>query len=386
MIQKIKLFFFEWKELGRFNKLPKEQKKIVFYAESAADWPHLGPVIEHLTNTLNQEVCYLTSDFNDPLLKKNKKNILSFYVGSGSVRTTLFRTIDAKVFAMTLPDLETYHLKRSVHPVHYVYLFHSINSTHMVYREKAFDAYDTVLCVGKHHVDEIRQTEKVYNLKPKKLVEHGYARLDSILKEFKTRPKFTPSKERGKKILMAPSWGECSLIENDFGIELIEELLSAGHDLTLRLHPMTVRHHPALVSELQQRFKKYKSFFVETNMSEQDSLHQSDLMVSDWSGAAFEYAFGLERPVLFVDTPRKVNNPNYQKVAMPPLEASVRTEIGDVLQLDEFNQVGEKVAKLCSDYEGFKEQLRSSRKKWIYNEGKSASVGANAIYELINNQ
>ena len=45
---------------------------------------------------------------------------------------------------MTIPDLGQLWLKRSVHPVRYVYLFHSTNSTHTVYRKGAFDAYDTI--------------------------------------------------------------------------------------------------------------------------------------------------------------------------------------------------------------------------------------------------
>ena len=32
-------------------------------------------------------------------------------------------------------------------------------------------------------------------------------------------------------------------------------------------------------------------------------------MVSDWSGAALEYSFGLKKPVIFLDLPKKVNNP-----------------------------------------------------------------------------
>ena len=54
-------------------------------------------------------------------------------------------------------------------------------------------------------------------------------------------------------------------------------------------------------------------------------------MVSDWSGAALEYAFGLERPVLFVDVPRKVNNPEYERLGIEPFEASVREQIGRVV-------------------------------------------------------
>mgnify|MGYP003326545469 CR=1 FL=1 len=46
-------------------------------------------------------------------------------------------------------------------------------------------------------------------------------------------------------------------------------------------------------------------------MSTQESLHRSDLMISDWSGAALDYALGLNKPVLFIDVPRKVNNLDY---------------------------------------------------------------------------
>ena len=35
------------------------------------------------------------------------------------------------------------------------------------------------------------------------------------------------------------------------------------------------------------------------------SLYQSDLMISDWSGVAFEYAFAFNKPVIFCDVPKK---------------------------------------------------------------------------------
>ena len=51
----------------------------------------------------------------------------------------------------------------------------------------AFDDYDSVLCAGPHHVDEIRATEKIGSLPSKQLVEYGYPRLDSILEEAEAR-------------------------------------------------------------------------------------------------------------------------------------------------------------------------------------------------------
>jgi hypothetical protein len=47
----------------------------------------------------------------------------------------------------------------------------------------------------------------------------------------------------------------------------------------------------------------------------------------DWSGVAMEFAFGLEKPVLFIDVPRKVNNPEYKTLRAVPLEVSYRDQI-----------------------------------------------------------
>ncbi len=60
-----------------------------------------------------------------------------------------------------------------------------------------------------------------------------------------------------------------------------------------------------LVAEQDRRFQ------LETNIATNDSFCAADLMISDWSGAALEFAFATERPGLFVDVPRKVNNPDY---------------------------------------------------------------------------
>ena len=78
-----------------------------------------------------------------------------------SARTVLFRKIECREFVMTIPDLQNMWLKRSVHPVHYTYVFHSTNSTHTSYRKGAFDHYDTIMCVGQYHVDEIRRTVRI---------------------------------------------------------------------------------------------------------------------------------------------------------------------------------------------------------------------------------
>ena len=67
-------------------------------------------------------------------------------------------------------------------------------------------------------------------------------------------------------------------------------------------------------------------------------MHQYDLLVADRGGSALEYAFGLERPVLFVDVPRKVFNPKYERIGCSPMEVQVRFEIGDIVLLDRLRE------------------------------------------------
>ena len=373
--------FRAWSSLRSFNRLSREERAIVFYAESAADWTHLGPIVEELTEGLGRTVCYVTSGRGDPVLELANPRLRAFYVGDGTTRTTFFRLVDAGVMVMTLPDLETYHLKRSVHPVHYAYVFHSMVSTHTVYRKGAFDAYDTVLCVGPHHVAEIRRTEEVYGLPPKELFEHGYGRLDLILAERAGRAPLEAAPGPSRRLVLAPSWGESSFIEAGFGPDLVELLLAGGHAVVLRLHPMTVRHHPRLADQLLSRFGG-RGLRIETDMREQASLHESELMIGDWSGAALEYAFGLERPVLFVDTPPKVNNPEHDRIGLVGVEASLRDQIGAVVDPGDLPAALPLIEALCADPDRYRERLREARERTVYNVGRSASVGAAHVARL----
>ena len=353
----------------------------MFYSEGRGDWPHLGPIVEELTGSLDRRLAYVTSDQDDPVFSLTDDRIRAFFIGSGGARTTFFRLVEADVVVMTLPDLETFHLKRSVHPVHYAYVFHSIASTHMVYRKGAFDAYDTILCVGPHHMAEVRRTEEIYGLRPKELAEHGYARLDRILRTASDRPPHVPGPGPARRIVLAPSWGECSFAEARVGEQLIELLLGAGQEVALRLHPMTVRRFPRLAPSLAGRFGD-AAFRVVTDMNEQASLQDSDLMISDWSGAAFDYAFGLERPVLFVDMPKKVTNPEYTRLGLPPIEESVREELGGVIALGELGAVLERVETLTASADRFRSHLREVRERSVYNVGRSAQVGAAHVARL----
>jgi len=370
------------KGLRDFNSLDSDDREIVFYAEDKGSWVFFEPIIKELLEVHGKQICYITSSVDDPVFTIQREKIKAFYIGSGWIRTYLFSTLETDVMVMTMPDLETYHLKRSkATPIHYVYVFHGLVSTTMIYRFGAFDHFDALLCVGPHHTKEIRANEKLYNLKPKTLIESGYSRLDSIIEEARNRPQPVRGAEK-RQVLVAPTWGDNALLET-CAFELVSILLENMYRVIYRPHPMTVRHRQKLLIELNQRFEKNRDFSYETDVGSQESLHASDIMISDWSGTAIEYAFGLERPVVFVDLPRKVNNPEYPKIHLEPFEVTIRSKIGPVIPPDRLNEIPRHIEELCSYPDSYMQKIRKIRSESVYNVGTSGAVGASYIAQTL---
>ena len=375
----VKRIWREWKELRAFKRIPRAQRQIVVYSEGGGYLTFLEPIIHALWAEHGQPVLYVTSSPDDPYLSAPPAGVTAFQIGTGTVRTAFFSMLDVDVLAMTMPDLETFHIKRSLNGVHYAYIQHSIVSTHMVYREAAFDNFDTVFCAGPHHIAEIRKREALRDLPPKHLVKAGYCRLDSIMHAVEEADAATVSKNT---VLVAPSWGPDGLIEKH-GPEVVETLLDAGLNVILRPHPRTMAFHGDLVRGIGARFEGSERFRLDTDPNAVTSLLSAQVMISDWSGAALEFGFGLLRPVLFVDVPRKINNPAYSDLGIDPLEVSVRDRLGTVLPVTQLQDIGNKVRKLMGAADTWHHDLQTARQELVYNAGKSGSAGAQALMEIL---
>ena len=368
-----------WRDLSRFKSIDRNQRSIVFYAQDVWAWKHLGPIVERIVSITTARVCYVTSNRRDPVLLMEDERIQAFYVGYGAFRTSWFQSLEADVLVMTMPDFGNYHIKRSKHPVHYIYVHHSMVSSHMAYKPNAFDNFDSILCVGPHHHDEIRAYEKLKKQSPKSLLKAGYGVVDTILaKRTITADHQIQSKNSAKNVLIAPSWGENGLIET-YGKTVIEVLLAYGHCVTIRPHYMTIRDHPKLLRNLRKEFISNPNFYLDTDLKSQGTVDYTDIMISDWSGAALEYAVGLERPVLFIDMPAKVNNPDYMDIDIEPVEIGVRSQIGEVIPLDQLYDIPAAINRLCENPLSWRDQILKVRSRLMYNIGGSASISAEYI-------
>ena len=131
--------------------------------------------------------------------------------------------------------------------------------------------------------------------------------------------------------------------------------------------------------QLKNKFINHSSCKFEENISNMKSFYESSIMISDWSGAAIEYALGLEKPVIFVDVPRKVHNLNYEDISQVPIEVMLRQEVGEVISPDDLLDIPAAVERLCKNPEDWKLRLRGLRSQWVYNIGKSAETMADHI-------
>lgn len=383
----LKIFFAAWKGMRAFNALPEKAREIVFYAEDYGSWVFFAPIISAL-QAQGKTICYLTSSPADPILSQASAQLNPFFIGEGMFRTIIFKVLKAQVMVMTMPDLETYYIKRSTNPVHYIYVYHALVSTHMVYTPTAFDAFDTIFCVGQHHVDEIRKREQLQGLPAKKLVHHGYARLDSIINNSRrntsTRKNPPTRKDDDKiKVLLAPSWGPHGIFETALARELITTLLAAGFLVTARPHPMTKKRCPKQLQAIKSEFSTKADFFYDDNIASEESLHAADVMIGDWSGAALEYTFGREKPVVFIDIPRKVNNSNYDKLGIEPLEVFIREKVGRVVAPAQLAELPLIIYDLVDSQTQVQATIQAYRNQYIFNVGSSGQAGARYILDFL---
>ncbi|MBQ3320806.1 preprotein translocase YidC, partial [Candidatus Saccharibacteria bacterium] len=106
----------------------------------------------------------------------------------------------------------------------------------------------------------------------------------------------------------------------------------------------------------------------------------------DWSSIGFEYAFTTEKPVISIDTPMKIMNPDYKKIKVDPINIWGREEIGEVVKLKDVKNIDKVVERMLKNPDKYKDKIRKLRKKSIYNLGKSSEIGAQEIISLVQNK
>lgn len=359
-------------------------KHLVFYSENNGFYKYFENVIDYLLEHSNVTIHYITSDPGDSIFKKAEADhrIRGYYIGEKKL-ITLMMKMDADMVVMTMSDLENYHIKRSYvrKDIEYVYLFHYPLSTHMVLHTGALDHYDTILCVGEFQVPEIRKQEELHGLPEKKLIMCGYGQLEKLQKQYDA---MEPPVRAYRKILIAPSWQEDNILDSCID-DLLRELLGRGNHIVVRPHPEYVKRYGKRMETIVSRYADYTGddLEFELDFTSNTSIFDSDLVVTDWSGTAFEFSFVTGKPAVFINTPMKVNNPDYEKLGIEPQEIRLRDKVGISINPEDIIGCNSKVQQLMERQEEYVRDNLALRDTLIANYGHSGEVGGKYIIDSL---
>ena len=362
-------------------------KHLVFYSEGQGFYKYFAPVIQEILKYSDLTVHYITSDPKDRIFAVSEANprIQAYYIGP-KLLVTVFMKIDAEVIVMTMSDLDNYYYKRSYvkKDIRYIYMFHYPLSTHMVLHTGALDHYDEILCVGDFQIPEIRKAEELGGLPPKRLEVCGYCQLDELYNAYRDKE----SRENEKpRILVAPSWQEANILDSCID-ELLRSLMGRGWEITVRPHPEYMKRYKPRMDELMRRWESHdpQELRFETDFTSNESIYSSNVVITDWSGTATEFSFVTLKPCIFVDTPAKVNNPEYVKLGIEPQELRLRDQIGIRVSPEHISETGNLIDQMLGKTKQWESQIREIRMELIANFPESARVSAREILRAVMEQ
>ena len=353
-------------------------KKIVFYSEKNGFYKYFKGVIEYLLNHSDVVIHYVTSDPNDAVFKMKSPRFVPYFIDNNRL-IPLFMKMDSDIVVMTTPDLQQFHLKRSYvkRNIEYIYIFHGLLSTNMVVRKGAYDHYDTILCVGQHQIDELRECEKIYHLPAKNLVPVGYDLLDDLIRNYEQMEK---NDDGRKTVLIAPSYQEENIMDTCID-PMLEHILGRGYTVIVRPHPQYIRHNPGRTDALKERYQKHlqDDLVIEADFSSNTSVYSSDILITDWSGIAYEFAYTTGKPSIFINTPMKVLNPDYDQYENKPLDITLRDQVGASIEPDKLETLPYVIADMFANNDTYRERILEIRSQYVFNLGHSGEAGGKYI-------
>lgn len=362
----------------RFFKIVN--KHFVIYSERSGFYKYYEALINSLLKKSNITIHYITNDPDDAIFELAKSNpkIKPYYIGQKKL-ITLMMKMDADIVAMTTPDLDNFYIKRSLvrKDVEYIYVPHDMMSVHMGFRKASLDHFDTIFCTGEHVAREVRKTEEVYSLPQKTLVKFGYPLEEKLEKAYENMDK-TPHDK--KEILIAPSWQEDNLLDSCVD-KLIDQLMCDGNHITVRPHPEYVKRYPEKIKLMTEKYAGVpeEKLSFELDFTTNKSIYSSDLLITDWSAIAYEFCFSTKKPVLFVNTKMKVENPEWEKIGYTPSEIYLRDKVGVALEKSELDKTKAVADELMASGEKYKEKITALLHEHLYSYGSGGEEGAKYI-------
>ena len=344
-----------------FIKFFKKKKSIVFYSENLQYLKYFGNLLSLISS----------EELNISLLVNKKNNetekfqsIDRFFINSSFLRNLSLNLLNCKILILTTPDIGNLYVKRSKFCKHYFYIFHSVVSTQMVYNKLAFQHYDTICCNGEYQFDELTLEEQKFNLPKKNLIKSGYPLFDKLKIE-------NQNDYEKNKVLIAPSWNpSISDFNEKYYSDIINDLLKKNYNIIFRPHPEYRKRFSKNYEIFVDKYLSNKNIIFDTGASLNNIFDSCEILITDWSGIAYEFFYFCRRTVIFNDIPLKKLNDDL--VAPDEIfEFKFRETIGHIF--DNKSKITDLIERIRK--EGLEnKKIDNFFKKNFYNLGNSSQI------------
>ena len=355
----------------RFFKV--DNKHLVIYSEDGSYYKYFKGFVDYLLEHSNITIHYITNDPKDKCLEKDSNQFRAYYIGEKKLISLLMK-LDCDVVLMTAPDLDKYHIKKSYvrKDIEYIFITHGLGNYNCFCKKGSLDHFDTIFAYGKYQRKEVEAGNKVYNLN-RKIVDVGYPLLDEMIEDAKINDNNT--------IIIAPSWQKDNIMESC--VEDILNVLSNKYSVILRPHPYYIRHHKDRMEELKRKYKNNKKVEIQDDLTTIGNILDSEILITDWSGIAYEFAFIAKKPVVFINTPMKVINKDYKELGIELFELESRKVLGKAIDYKDIKDLDKTIAKMIKEKEKYARIIDKYFHDNVYNIGNSAEVGSKYIINTI---
>ena len=277
-----------------------EKKIIIFYYFPVKAYSKNIIEIEQIIKRNKKFKSYFVYNNKSANLIKHHKN--SFYLDFDYIRFIPFKKNLLKKVKIFISSYVNYVFPpNSIN----IYICHDIADAPMVNEdiEKrifiALSRYNYIFLSSDSVIEYYKKKFSQYigrNIKTR-FINTGYLKLDNVIRELKKE------KILKNKILIAPTY---SLMMKDFNIsknliKVIDTLLGLKENIIYRPHPidLTNRGNKKLINLIKDKFSKRKNFEIDLSSSYLKSYASAKLLITDFSGTAYTFAYSTLSPVIF---------------------------------------------------------------------------------------
>ncbi len=346
---------------GKKAETAADDLPIVIFSDDKRYWQTFEPVVREM-DARGFDVAYMTRSQDDPALSSPCPHLHAEFIGEGNKGFARLNSLNATLLLSTTPGLDVYQWKRSRGVRYYVHLPHGSNDSTTGYRMFGLDYYDAVLLSVEYQIDDMRALEKLRNEPPKEAVLVGVPYMDEMVKRLESAPELP---EHPRTVLVAPTWGDNSIFAR-YGERFLDALVSTGYHIILRPHPQSFTADKKLIDRLMEEYPDSEQLEWNRDADNFEVLRRSDVMISDYSGVIFDFAFVFDKPVICADTKMETDVLDAWWLEKPLWAVTALPKIGPTLTDETIPELKDTIDRTIDDHSYAESRHEARDETWCF--------------------